>query len=350
MAAPALVRKFMSLARAEGPVSALRSVRFWLQRRAEARNPTRGQPLGAGHSCRIDEFIYFRGQLWLAGQVSVAPQRIARLRLHVPGAETQGVRFTRREDGHASFNVRLQTFGTTLDAAAATLRIETDDRMTYVIGDLGLPHADPAHEVMERFLRELRARSRGALLDIGARARSGVARRDLAPPGWTYEGLDILPGANVDTVGDAHELSKHYPPESFDAVISVSVLEHLLMPWKVVLELNRVLKPGAIGIFATHQSWPLHDQPWDFWRFSNAAWPALLNPATGFEIIDAQMGEPAHVIAGKLHPATAFSPSPAGALASFVMFRKIANTDLSWPVDLAASISTGYPSATAEVS
>ena len=51
----------------------------------------------------------------------------------------------------------------------------------------------------------------------------------------------------MDVVGDAHTLSRHYPDAAFDAVMAFSVLEHLLMPWKLVIELNRVLKPGGIG-------------------------------------------------------------------------------------------------------
>ena len=181
------------------------------------------------------------------------------------------------------------------------------------------------------------------MLEIGARARSGFVRRDWASAGWSYSGFDIVAGPNVGVVGDAHALSRHYAAEEFDAVMALSVLEHLLMPWKFVIELNRVLKPGAIGLFTTHQCWPIHDRPWDFWRFSDTAWSGLLNAATGFEIIAARMGEPAFLVAQRCSVATAFSERSAGALASFVLFRKIGPTRLEWPVELNDILDTHYP-------
>ena len=170
-----------------------------------------------------------------------------------------------------------------------------------------------------------------------------MVRRNWVPAGWGYSGFDIAAGPNVDVVGDAHALSRSYEPGRFDAVMAFSVLEHLLMPWKFVIELNRVLKPGALGLFTTHQCWPLHDQPWDFWRYSDMAWTGLLNPATGFEIIAAKMGEPAYIVAQKCAPATAFSSQAQGALASFVLFRKTGETTLQWPVELADITATSYP-------
>ena len=211
----------------------------------------------------------------------------------------------------------------------------------------GRPIGDPAHALSARFQALLAGQPRGRLLEVGSRARSGNVRRGLAPPGWGYSGFDIMAGPNVDVVGDAHALSRHYPAGCFDAVMAYSVLEHLLMPWKFVIELNRVLKPGAVGLFTTHQCWPLHDEPWDFWRFSDRAWTALLNPATGFEIIEARMGEPAFIVAARCHPATAFAETPAGALASFVLFRKVGGTTLEWPVELGAITRTSYPQANA---
>ncbi len=71
----------------------------------------------------------------------------------------------------------------------------------------------------------------------------------LVPKGWDYVGMDIREGANVDRVGDAHELSSVFPDQKFDGVMSFSVVEHLLMPWKVVIELNHVLNTGAVGLF-----------------------------------------------------------------------------------------------------
>lgn len=161
------------------------------------------------------------------------------------------------------------------------------------------------------------------------------------PESWLYTGFDVLPGENVDVVGDAHHLSKLLPHGRFRAVWALAVLEHILMPWKLVIELNKVMELGGVGYFHTPQTWPLHDRPWDFWRFSSDAWTGLLNNRTGFEIIDAQMGEPAFVVANRWHPVVDFGQG--GCLASSVMFRKISDTTLTWDVDPADLLVKSYP-------
>jgi SAM-dependent methyltransferase len=202
---------------------------------------------------------------------------------------------------------------------------------------------DILHRRLLGLLRErLQGRATGRMLEVGSRARSGILRRDVAPAGWEFTGVDILPGEGVDVVGDAHRLSTMFAPRSFDAVASFYVLEHLAMPWKFVVELNRVLKVGAVGLFVTHQCWPVHEAPWDFFRFSSYAWPALLNRRTGYRILEAAMGEPAIVAAHLLHPLTDFDEQPAY-LSSAVLFEKESETSLDWPVDLEEVVRSTYP-------
>jgi len=252
----------------------------------------------------------------------------------IHGAAGEGARFAEIiEIDPSTFSVR-----------AARLMARRSNGEVFLIHDLGASINQPAAELSGRFWNAVRNRPAGQLLEVGSRARSGVVRRDEVPPGWGYVGLDVMAGPNVDVVGDAHELSAIFPVQRFDAVYAASVLEHLLMPWKFAAELNRVLNVGAVGLFTTHQCWPMHDEPWDFWRFSDQAWNGLLNKATGFEIIDAQMGEPAFIVAQRCHAVTDFAPVPAGFLASNVLFRKVAETALDWPVRVADIIATVYPS------
>jgi hypothetical protein len=97
--------------------------------------------------------------------------------------------------------------------------------------------------------------------------------------------MDIKAGPNVNVVGDAHHLSRHVTGP-FDTVVSISVWEHLVMPWMVSLEMNKVMKVGALAYIQSHPAFPLHEQPWDFWRFSKDAWRGLFNVHTGFEVVD----------------------------------------------------------------
>ena len=290
----------------------------------------------------IERFTVFDGQLHIAGKLDTdAPVRD--LALHLPGGECVAVPFEPAGPAAIRFDQRMPVPGDPAEIASVTLVCVLETGSTVRLEHLGAPIGDPAHTLTGQFRAMLAEARPGALLEVGSRARSGIARRDWAPPGWSYSGFDIVGGSNVDVVGDAHVLSRHYKAEQFDAVMAFSALEHLLMPWKFVIELNRVLKPGAFGLFTTHQCWPIHDAPWDFWRFSDTAWTSLLNPATGFEIIAARLGEPAYVVAQRCSPTTAFAQHPDAYLASFVLFRKIGATTLAWPVELADIIDTGYP-------
>jgi Methyltransferase domain len=161
---------------------------------------------------------------------------------------------------------------------------------------LGL-REDPATRLFLRFADELRARPVGTALEIGSRARSGNIYRDaLVPNGWEYVGVDVAPGTNVDVVGDAHDLESVVRSSSFDAVYSIATFEHLAMPWVAAVSINRVLRTGGLAFVATHQSYPLHELPCDYFRFSDEAWTSLFNDQTGFEILATALGEPAYVV------------------------------------------------------
>lgn len=327
-------------------------LRLW---RPPADSVAAGTPAPDGLLCVIDRFSPFQGTLRIAGWAHLPGAALRGIELRLPG----GGRYPLRRFGlaspdvaarhgpgaaHARFDETLPVTEPPLEAVQAALVLRFEGRPERVVTDLGrIGPTDPAHALYPRFLEMLRERPAGRLLEVGSRARSGITRREAVPEGWDYTGLDVKPGPNVDVTGDAHRLSRLFPDRRFDAVMAFSVLEHLLMPWKFVVELNRVLNPGAIGLFTTHQAWPLHDTPWDFWRFSDTAWSALLNPATGFEILAARLGERVFVVAEKAHPVTAFEEAhPAWGL-SVVLFRKVGETTLDWPVDPDEVLRTEYP-------
>jgi len=206
--------------------------------------------------------------------------------------------------------------------------------------------SDPADSVLalvERFFAMLAARPPGHLLEIGSRDRTGGMSRNRLPDTWRYTGFDVMDGPNVDIVGDAHAASRFLPHEGFDAAMSFAVFEHLLMPWKAAIELNRVLKPGAIALIAAPQCWPLHEEPCDYFRFSAHAWKALFNRATGFEILAVEQAPRAFIVPLVHNAGTAFGEAHTGALMSAVLFRKTAATTLDWPVDMGDIADDLYP-------
>ena len=131
----------------------------------------------------------------------------------------------------------------------------------------------------------------------------------------------------------------------FDAVYAISTFEHLAMPWKAVLEINAVLADGGLLFVATHQTWPPHELPWDFWRYSPAAFEALLNRQTGFEIIRAERGLPALIVPMVDEKAIRGLHRHPCSLGVSVLARKISapHADLRWDLTAADVIESEYP-------
>jgi SAM-dependent methyltransferase len=69
----------------------------------------------------------------------------------------------------------------------------------------------------------------------------------------------------------------------FDYVVFNQVMEHLPEPKAALLELNRVLKPGGKMIYSAPLFFEEHEQPYDFYRYTQFCLRYLFG-ATGFEI------------------------------------------------------------------
>jgi len=93
----------------------------------------------------------------------------------------------------------------------------------------------------------------GRLLDLGC------GPRDQATPaqhmGFEYVGADVS-GNAPDLLADAHALP--FRNNSFDAVLSYAVLEHLHQPFLALEEISRILKPGGSFVGTVSQGEPFH--------------------------------------------------------------------------------------------
>ena len=81
--------------------------------------------------------------------------------------------------------------------------------------------------------------------------------------------FDIYTSALVDLVADAHSIP--LKDCCVDGVIVQAVLEHVADPWEVVAEIERVLRPGGIVYADSPFLQPVHEGPYDFFRFSESA-------------------------------------------------------------------------------
>lgn len=117
------------------------------------------------------------------------------------------------------------------------------------------------------------------VLELGT--RQWVAGKSTHHGSWLSEGSvhvksDVTEGYDVDVVADAHDLSP-FADEEFDAVIAISVWEHLRKPWVAVEAVRRVLKKGGLIYVATHHAFPVHGYPSDYCRWTDEGLKAMFD-------------------------------------------------------------------------
>lgn len=63
----------------------------------------------------------------------------------------------------------------------------------------------------------------------------------------------------------------------FDVILCMSVLEHVYQHDAAVSNIFEALKPGGIAIIFVPGMYPLHDEPTDYWRFTEHSFRKLLS-------------------------------------------------------------------------
>jgi SAM-dependent methyltransferase len=123
-------------------------------------------------------------------------------------------------------------------------------------------------------LARLAPRARGKLLDVGCgdkpyehlftpyvREYIGIEHEG------TFDATSASARGKADLRYDGRRLP--FPDESFDTVLSVQVLEHTPDPAALVVEMARVLRADGLLILTAPFSFRLHEEPHDYFRFSD---------------------------------------------------------------------------------
>lgn len=151
------------------------------------------------------------------------------------------------------------------------------------------------HKWLVRSVEFLAEHATGQLLDVGGGERpygelfeSRVDRYvgleyppsadSLHPEIWGV--LDRLQGV-VDVFGDGMRMP--FKDDSFDTVMSLEVFEHLADPDACLREIERVMRPDGVLLFTVPFVAPLHQLPFDYYRFTPQGIAAMLD-RHGFEV------------------------------------------------------------------
>ena len=115
------------------------------------------------------------------------------------------------------------------------------------------------------------------ILDIGSLDKDGDYNYGLIlnEKKWTYHGLDLKEGNNVDVVVENPYDWKEIEDETYDVVVSGQAFEHIEYFWLTLEQVKRVLKPGGLLCLIVPSSGPVHRNPYDCYRFNEDGMKAM---------------------------------------------------------------------------
>lgn len=164
-------------------------------------------------------------------------------------------------------------------------------------------------------------RARGRLLDVGCGDKP--YEPTFRPHVTEYIGIEhesVFASTNAsagerrpDLYYDGNRLP--FGDASFDTVISIQVLEHTPRPQPLLHEMARVLRPGGLLILSAPFSGRLHEEPYDYFRYTPHGLRAMCGEA-GLEVTEVwDQGNIWSVIGHKLNSFLAFRVAASQGLA-----------------------------------
>jgi len=119
----------------------------------------------------------------------------------------------------------------------------------------------------------------GPIYEIGSYQVPGQEElADLRPlfSGLEYFGTDMRMGPGVDLILNLHNIE--LPDNSVPTILCLETLEHTEYPYRAIEEIHRVLMPEGITVISSLMDFPIHDHPYDYWRYTPEAFRSILKP------------------------------------------------------------------------
>lgn len=107
------------------------------------------------------------------------------------------------------------------------------------------------------------------ILDVGSFDKTGEYNYSMVlnEKNWTYTGLDLREGNNVDVVIENPYEWNEIEENTYDVVVTGQALEHIEFFWLTMEQINKVLKPGGLCCIIVPSTGPVHRNPYDCYRF-----------------------------------------------------------------------------------
>ncbi len=165
----------------------------------------------------------------------------------------------------------------------------TARRVVSKLATRGLPRQDEPNPVLIEFMARAARLERPRVLELGTKRSEpdrSTRHADWVPHASEFLGSDIEAGIDVDVVADVHRLTSVTGTEQFDVIISCSTFEHFKYPHLAAHEIMKALRVGGLLFVQTHQTFPLHAYPYDYFRFSREAMAGLFEARMGFQVLE----------------------------------------------------------------
>lgn len=125
-----------------------------------------------------------------------------------------------------------------------------------------------AQDALWRVVEMAGTQLHGHLLDVGCGKKPYTK---LLPNITWHVGADVPTTMHGLTQLDVacNALNLPFSDASFDSVLCTEVLEHVPEPLQALYEIARVLKPGGVLLLTVPFSEQLHEEPYDFFRYTH---------------------------------------------------------------------------------
>lgn len=102
----------------------------------------------------------------------------------------------------------------------------------------------------------------------------------------SYTGIDMPSTRHLNKEIDVFSSGQKIPfkDSAFDTILTTSVLEHVEAPQDMFDEMHRVLKKGSYLILTTPCQYGLHEQPYDYFRYTKYSL-RMMAEKSGFKVV-----------------------------------------------------------------